>query len=482
VSEGLGFHKQMRDVSLRLWCMVGHIFLCVSASSLLDVVDDASQVGYWAVSREYGFLPKLKQTPFSNSISRDYPVLFERDFSLTFQDRRWFLDYVSTVLRVPEDIELQSLTEPQLEDVFHGSAFIAAMFIRNFHLQFPSEPIIKLPKAIARPLFLAAKKFDRVPALGYASSVLDNCEPLSRSSSAGSSWVPRWRASRTVSSTQSENGFYGAHCEVEQVLAKSVYAALQFLSCVESRGCEAEFALKYLHDMSDGIRDGIATIKRIQRYVSSSDFFLVARPYLKYKPRNVSVIYEQADHNCKDVLFKDVPGPTGAMTSTIPFLDAVVGVSVSDPKLAALLNGFRDFFPRNHRHLIEHADRSFSHHVLPFIQSHWELRFAFDDVITALAEWRAAHIILTEDYIMKHMPKEAIGTGNTPFHRYLCHHFFENLRVRLNSSSTAVAIPPLCIQELRDSSSRHDSSILSVTWESLARMSRVFFVQVGLVR
>eukprot|EP00475_Leptophrys_vorax_P045750 TRINITY_DN960_c0_g1_i5.p1 TRINITY_DN960_c0_g1~~TRINITY_DN960_c0_g1_i5.p1 ORF type:complete len:485 (-),score=122.52 TRINITY_DN960_c0_g1_i5:82-1536(-) len=448
----LPLHSPQRKLLL-MWLAAGLLCVLLGGADALSKgnIQDST---YWELSPTHGFLPRWKSPAFVTPFTRSLQPLLEHDFSLTQTDRALFVELINGLPHPGSSADfsdnvVSQLSEPEVEDMFHALVMLFANYARISGMVNSTAETLVVPRGLAVPLFVVADVLKRVPAVAYPSLVLDNCERNADGS---------WKSQRLLSNRVEEDGFYISHCQQEEALAPAVYAAAQITRCIRQihgvEGCGAEFLTKNLFTIADSVRSGISSIKRIYRNISPASFFKDVRPYMKYLPQNVIVEFEgvNSDGSSLAMLSDEIAGPTGAQTSSVPFLDALLGVTISDHHLNALMLKFRRYQPHLHRKLVEDAE-SISSLFRFYVKASKvpQVQYAFDDALTAISEWRASHVILTNEYIQKQIPGEALGTGKTKFHRYLCQHLQETMNARVNPlSSTSVAIPDLCRPVLRE--------------------------------
>lgn len=120
-------------------------------------------------------------------------------------------------------------------------------------------------------------------------------------------------------------------------------------------------------------------------------------------------------------------GETGAQSAIIPFLDEVLGLSGEDDPLAAYMQALRAYIPPGHRAFIEKVGprvdlRGFLLHHRPSAAVE-----AYDACVTAMADFRELHLRYAATYVQRQAQRSAansneVGTGGTPFMRYLKGH------------------------------------------------------------
>lgn len=149
-------------------------------------------------------------------------------------------------------------------------------------------------------------------------------------------------------------------------------------------------------------------------------------------------------------------GPTGAMTTTIAFVDAALSIYTSigsNANLAETMSEYRLYMPKEHREQLMELEASAGiRNVALFCKNHKNLTeecknivLAYDDAITATAEFRVAHIDHLQAFIFNLVPdkywKEVRGTGGTPVIEYLCNSAIGTLHSRLDTDTSNEAHP-----------------------------------------
>jgi indoleamine 2,3-dioxygenase len=128
-------------------------------------------------------------------------------------------------------------------------------------------------------------------------------------------------------------------------------------------------------------------------------------------------------------------GETGAQSTIIPALDALLGITHADDPLRRYLAEMRCYMPREHREFLRWLEGR------PPLRQHVEsapaaVRALFNDCVEAVHQFRAKHLEYAAQYIQKQAQVSAAnpnetGTGGTPFMAYLKKH-------RDETSATAV--------------------------------------------
>jgi indoleamine 2,3-dioxygenase len=129
-------------------------------------------------------------------------------------------------------------------------------------------------------------------------------------------------------------------------------------------------------------------------------------------------------------------GETGAQSSIVPSLDAVLAVTYQEDALSLYLQEMRTYMPPAHRAFIESLERRSS--VRPFVQccARPSLTSAYNACAEAVENFRSLHLEYAAKYIFHQAQTDsknphAVGTGGTPFMQYLKKHRDETGESRL---------------------------------------------------
>jgi indoleamine 2,3-dioxygenase len=119
-------------------------------------------------------------------------------------------------------------------------------------------------------------------------------------------------------------------------------------------------------------------------------------------------------------------GPTGSQSSIVPTMDALFQVSHENDELRDLLIELHHYRPRRHRAFIE--DLQAASHLRDFaVLQDQGLKDAFNACVEQVARFRTRHLEYAANYINKQASSGIgndpdIGTGGTPFMKYLKKH------------------------------------------------------------
>jgi indoleamine 2,3-dioxygenase len=164
------------------------------------------------------------------------------------------------------------------------------------------------------------------------------------------------------------------------------------------------------------------------------------RPYIHGWKDNPAldggVVYEGVDR------YKGVPqafrGQTGSQSSIVPSMDALLGVGHAAGPLRAYLDELHIYRPPGHRRFIDTVRAQSRVRDFAKQAGHKGLTDAYNAAVQAVADFRSRHLEYAASYINKQGGYSTgndteIGTGGTPFMKYLKKHRDETRANLLNA-------------------------------------------------
>ena len=113
------------------------------------------------------------------------------------------------------------------------------------------------------------------------------------------------------------------------------------------------------------------------------------------------------------------PGPSGAMSSLLPALDAFMGIKLSNAKLSKMLRSFESHMPEPHRAFL-HRIRSFEHSnirdTITSLCSSGTTEAAalvqkYNAVIDRILDFRWRHLHFVRKFIVEQSPEASRASG-----------------------------------------------------------------------
>lgn len=380
------------------------------------------QLSDYGLSRERGFLSHYEIDAIA------LPSLFDEvkqaadDLSdlLTSGRVRHWLDQLA-------DPGLEAWAREALEEQVR-TAMVHYSFLVQAYVWGEPEPPAALPANLARPIVAIADRLGQAPLLPYSAYVLDNWARLDK---AGPITLQNIRMVQNFLGGADENWFVMVHVAIEAEAGVLLDDAVKLIAAADA-GDAAE-AERLLADMDDAWERIYAHFARMPERCDPYIYFQRVRPYIHGWSNNPALgdglLYEGVDR------FEGRPqafrGQTGSQSSIVPTMDALFGVGHSDDPLKRFLDELHEYRPVPHRRFVEAiAARS---HVREFVERSGSasLKEGFNACLEQVARFRTRHLEYAASYINKQMGTlkgndPDVGTGGTPFMKYLKKHRDEN--------------------------------------------------------
>lgn len=344
---------------------------------------------------EHGFLPQLDplhsfphDSPLAvlDEIGRDLPSLLH-DSGFRERARRLTIP----VWTEPDD---PAAAVPQLRLYYVRLGFLASAYIN----QVGQPPVGVLPQNLAGPLCDACQRLSRPPILSYDGYALYNWKRFDPSRPIELGNID---TIQNFVHLYDEHWFILIHVEIEQIAA-------QTLAGVElaARGVAAGDRVavnEALHKVGQSVRRQVEVLRRIPEKMDPALYYKTFRPYIRFFEH---VVYEGVDATPMD--FR---GETGAQSSIMPTLVALMKIPHQPSVLTNHLADMQNFMPVEHRRLI--AEVRCLSDLRPLAD-----KDVYNEVLEAMATFREVHYGWADDYINKRVA-DPRGTGGTPYMQWL---------------------------------------------------------------
>ncbi|ADE14583.1 Indoleamine 2,3-dioxygenase [Nitrosococcus halophilus Nc 4] len=323
----------------------------------------------WAVFDELGRdLPSLLQDPGCRQYLREQQIPFwpgERNR--------------------PQDL-------PELRLYYLRLGFLASAYINQV-----GEPrATRLPPNIARPLCQACALLKRPPILSYDGYALYN-------------WK-RFRSEEPIAlgnidtlqnfvHLYDEHWFILVHVEIE-ALAAGIFSGIGRLL---QEPWQDDLINSVLQAIGETVWRQVAVLRRIPERMDPALYYRTFRPYIRYFE---NVIYEGVKQAPMD--FR---GETGAQSSVMPLLVALLKIPHQPSSLTEHLADMRRYMPKEHLQVLKAVEE------LPDLRPYGEKEI-YNQVLEAIASFREFHYGLAREYI-QNQTDDPLGTGGTPYIKWL---------------------------------------------------------------
>jgi indoleamine 2,3-dioxygenase len=312
-------------------------------------------------------------------------------------------------------------------------AMLLLSYLGHAYVWGEARPALSLPARLAVPWHRIAESLGRPPVLSYSSYALHNFfrfDP-SREIECGNLGLIQ-----NFLGGIDEEWFILIHVEIERKAAPAIALLDDCLNAAEAG--EGERLEVLLTQVESSLRSMYATLRRMPERCEPFIYYHRVRPYIhgwkNHPDLPKGVIYEGVEaYGGRPQQFR---GETGAQSSIVPALDAMLGVRHEEDALSTYLREMRAYMPPAHRAFIESLEARVP--VRPFVQraNRQALTSAFNTCVEALEEFRSLHFEYAATYIFQQAQTDsknphAVGTGGTPFMEYLKKHRDETGKSRL---------------------------------------------------
>jgi indoleamine 2,3-dioxygenase len=344
---------------------------------------------------KHGFLPQIdplrafpRDSPLAqlDEIGHDLPSLLQ-DSSFRERARQFVVPAGSE----PAD---PATALPQLRLCYVRLGFLASAYIN----QVGEPPVTVLPRNLAVPLCDVCRRLSRPPILSYDGYALYNWKRLDPS---GPIALGNIDTIQDFVHLYDEHWFILVHVEIEQIAAQ-LLAGVE-LAARGIAGRDAAIVNQALQKVGESVRQQIAVLRRIPEKMDPALYYKTFRPYIRFFEH---VVFEGVDTRPMD--FR---GETGAQSSIMPTLVALMKIPHRASLLTNHLADMQNFMPREHRELI--AEVQGLGDLRPLADK--EL---YNEVLEAMATFREVHYGWAEEYINRRVA-DPRGTGGTPYMQWL---------------------------------------------------------------
>lgn len=378
---------------------------------------------------------------------QDYGMSRERGFLSAFEiDEVTLPSQFDPIVRAAEGLSglltsgrvrhwLDQLPDPEIEDwakTAPEQQVRAAMVRYSFLVQAYAWGEVpapaKLPANLARPMVALADRLGQAPLLPYSGYVLDNWARIDKTAPLA---LDNVAMVQNFAGGVDENWFVLIHVGIEVeagVLLDNATRLIAACNAADAAECE-----RLLSEMNDAWEKIYAIFKRMPERCDPYVYFNRVRPYIHGWANNPALdgglIYEGIEKYAgKPQAFR---GQTGSQSSIVPAMDALFGVRHSDDPLRSFLDELHHYRPVQHRRFIE--DLAAQTRLREFVSETGpaSLKAAFNACVEQVARFRTRHLEYAASYINKQAAAVPgndpdVGTGGTPFMKYLKKHRDEN--------------------------------------------------------
>ena len=373
----------------------------------------------------------------------DYGLSTERGFLAGFEPAAVTLPAElqparEMALRLPELIptgHLRSFLETLAKldpAAFCASASDAELRIAMLHYSFLVQAYVwgepgapkALPACLAVPIWQIVQAIGQPPLLPYSSYTLEN---WSRFDAKGPIDLSNIHTLQHFEGCMDEAWFILVHVAIEARAGEMLLEATKLVGAAkDENAAEIERALGAMSAVWDDVN---AIFDRMPERCDPYVYFHRVRPWIHGWKDNPALgeglVYEGVAATAgKPQAFR---GQTGSQSSIVPAVDALLGISHAGDPLRSFLDELHAYRPPRHRRYIEDLRAQSTLRAVVDKLANPVIRELYNDNIRKLARFRTRHLEYAATYINRQASTAAgndpdVGTGGTPFMRYLKKH------------------------------------------------------------
>ena len=283
-----------------------------------------------------------------------------------------------------------------------------------------------LCKAIAKPWSNISNMLGRPPILSYASYCLDNWHKINQDEGVN---LDNVALNYNFLGGIDEDWFVTIHVCIEHAANKAIQSAFNIALKTETSDCDERVLLDELTSIKEAMLEVNHIFRKMPEKCDPYIYYHRVRPYIFGWKNNPALpdglIYE----SCFDEKPQFFRGETGAQSSIVPTLDALLNVVHERDELREYLDEMKSYMPPSHRELIKFIEDTSK--VKEQVSSNKMLMELYDDCCQEISIFRSQHLRYAADYIHNQSTKSTLfgsggskvrGTGGTPFMKYLKKH------------------------------------------------------------
>ena len=361
---------------------------------------------------ESGFLPNKISTLLSNEfddvehIAKNLPKILANN------------QIKDEVLNLETEKDISNLSIDELE-----RAMLLYSYIGHGYIWGGTSIEKVIPKNISKTWYKISQKLDRPPILSYASYALNNWKLQDVNKPFD---LENIRILQNFLGGMDEDWFIMIHIAIE-------HEAKEILNNLKTYYLDKNEDQSYLENALVSIKKINQIMNRMPEKCDPFIYYNRVRPYIfgwKNNPATPNgVIYEDVEeYGGNPQLFR---GETGAQSSIVPALDALLGVTHSNDPLKEYLDEMRLYMPKEHRNLLNDLDQWSENNRDKSIREDSSVVLS-DEIIKEVHAFRNKHleyarIYIHEQSLSNQNNSNVVGTGGTPFMKYLDKHLQETV-------------------------------------------------------
>lgn len=307
------------------------------------------------------------------------------------------------------------------------TAMVHYSFLVQAYVWGEAEAPTTLPANLAIPICAIGDHLGLPPLLPYSGYVLDNWHRLDKSGGISLDNIAMYQ---NFLGGQDENWFVLVHVAIEAEAGRALQLATELVeAAAQHDAAKVELLLADMNRVWDAVN---AHFDRMPERCDPYIYYQRVRPYIHGWKNNPALpdglVYEGvAKYAGRPQAFR---GQTGSQSSIVPAMDGLFQVVHESDPLREFLDELHQYRPPQHRAFIDAIREASTLRDFAKTQNQ-SVKDAFNACVEQVARFRTRHLEYAASYINKQAPSGAgndtdVGTGGTPFMKYLKKHRDEN--------------------------------------------------------
>ncbi|MDJ0916769.1 MAG: hypothetical protein QNJ05_03330 [Woeseiaceae bacterium] len=326
-------------------------------------------------------------------------------------------------IEVLEPVSLKNLNEIDDEAVLR-TALVHYTFLAQAYVWCEEKVPSSLPAAVSRPLWLLADLLGQPPILTYSQYVLDNWSLIDKPGpiDLGNITMPQH-----FDGGMDESWFVLIHVGIEAEAGRMLGRIPDAIRAANDGDTQA--LAQHLDEMI-GVWGRMQDVfNRMPERCDPYMYFQRVRPWIHGWRDNPAlpngILYDGVEETLgKPQSFR---GQTGSQSSIVPVMDAFLSVGHGLDPLRGYLDELHIYRPPKHREFIDEVRAASTVRDVVKRAADPSLTEAYNECLEALTRFRTRHLEYAASYIAKQSRAGVgnapdVGTGGTPFMKYLKKH------------------------------------------------------------
>lgn len=310
---------------------------------------------------------------------------------------------VKTLPEMPDGL-VNDLTERECWRLCLVSGFLASAYVHDID----NGRVDAIPANVAVPLYKTSRRLERKPILAYDLLCLRN---FRRKLNERGFKVENVDTLLDFTTHEDERWFVAIHVAIEAAAGPALAAATRLHDGVERDSRETVTAA--LETIQESVTRQTQLMKRMDEHNDPEVFATEFRPY--YDGFD-GIVYEGVEELDGDP--QSLRGGSGAQSLALPSIDAALGIDHSETGLTGHLDDLRSYLPADHRAVVTAFEQGPDVRRYVDDNNAAELVSAYNECVSAVAEFRTVHFGQTMAYIRR-MTADSAGTGGTNYESFL---------------------------------------------------------------